>query len=274
MRLISWNTASRVRRLPDQVAFLADRAPDIVALQEVTGRTREVLRPGLSDLGLRHQLDTFELGQDARIRTGARAKGILVASRYELTPLTVPFPMPWPERVISCEILSPLGPLEFQSAHIPPGSSHGWLKIETFEGLLSVLAKPASSLRILCGDFNSPQEERSDGVVVTWGQRIGSDGRPVTYRGYERWHAAERATIVGLREYDLEDVFRLLHGYQRVDYSWVLRRKGKETQRRFDHIFAAAALRAVSCEYLHDARKVGLSDHSPIEAVFEGTGAP
>ena len=38
--------------------------------------------------------------------------------------------------------------------------------------------------------------------------------------------------------------------------------------RRFDHVFAAQALDARECRYLHDFRTGGLSDHAPIEAVF------
>ena len=39
IRLISWNVNTRVRCLPDQVAALVARQPDIVALQEVTRTT-------------------------------------------------------------------------------------------------------------------------------------------------------------------------------------------------------------------------------------------
>jgi endonuclease/exonuclease/phosphatase family metal-dependent hydrolase len=40
--------------------------------------------------------------------------------------------------------------------------------------------------------------------------------------------------------------------------------------RRFDHIFASQGLRTVSCQYLTALHEDGLSDHAPIEAVFEG----
>lgn len=36
MRLISWNVAGRVGKLPRQVEGLMDHAPDVLALQEVT----------------------------------------------------------------------------------------------------------------------------------------------------------------------------------------------------------------------------------------------
>ena len=39
MRLITWNTAARVKTLSAQMAFLRDRKPDIVAIQEVTHTT-------------------------------------------------------------------------------------------------------------------------------------------------------------------------------------------------------------------------------------------
>ena len=64
-----------------------------------------------------------------------------------------------------------------------------------------------------------------------------------------RWDAAERNVCLGLAEYGLRDVFRDLHGYRREAYSWVLERGGNEVRRRFDHVFASAALQTVACEY-------------------------
>jgi len=39
VRLVTWNLNGRRRQLPDQLAALAARSPDIIALQEVTAGT-------------------------------------------------------------------------------------------------------------------------------------------------------------------------------------------------------------------------------------------
>ena len=63
----------------------------------------------------------------------------------------------------------------------------------------------------------------------------------------------------------LIDAYRHLHGYGRQEFSWFLKRKELRIGRRFDHAFCSPELRVSACEYLHDLRTEGLSDHSPLE---------
>jgi hypothetical protein len=43
-------------------------------------------------------------------------------------------------------------------------------KVEMFEGMYDRLAvEDPPKYRFLCGDFNSPNSERSDGEVTVWG---------------------------------------------------------------------------------------------------------
>ncbi len=84
----------------------------------------------------------------------------------------------------------------------------------------------------------------------------------------ERWDAAERSILTGLAAHDLADVFRQLHGYGVSEFSWRLKRHGEFTDRRFDHVFASAALHPIECRYVHDWREAGLSDHSALEVEF------
>ena len=81
-------------------------------------------------------------------------------------------------------------------------------KIETFEGIYSKLARSSDLPRILCGDFNSPKEELSNGDIVPW--------RP----GNSRWSNGELSVISGLSKFNLPDVYRQLHGYPPRDFSW------------------------------------------------------
>ena len=85
----------------------------------------------------------------------------------------------------------------------------------------------------------------------------------------ERWDAAERA-LFELGEWDLPDIFRQLHGFERRDVSWVLHtRNRRKAGLRLDHVLASDELGAVLCDYHHEWREAGLSDHSALEAVFD-----
>ncbi len=269
MRLISWNVANRVKKQPHQMAAVLARKPDLLALQEVTARTAGMWRDDLQSSGYDHIVTSFDVCPNPDVMLGGRSRGILVASRFSIDVLAQEgLEMPWPERLVSVLVHHPEAKFELHAAYIPPGSSHEWLKIDTFEGIYHYLARYSERPRILCGDFNSPKQELPDGRTIMWGERLGRDGRiePV---GEPRWPRGERLVIRDLAEYDLVDVYRLLHGYQKEDYSWIVRRMGKVvSRRRFDHVFVSQILNPTSCLYLHEFRLKGLSDHSAIEVVF------
>jgi exodeoxyribonuclease III len=279
MRLISWNLNGRVSALCNQINSLGELQPDIVALQEVLAATAPRLREGLGQRDLVHSLDSFGLAADPTLLKGRRKYGEILASRWPLSPLPpVAFSVPWNERVLSAVCHSPWGDIEIHTAGIPPGASNGWLKVQMFEGIYRRLACVVEIPRILCGDLNAPQAESFGGQITTWGQDIKPDGSVTTWKtwrdasGYvdtgERWDLAERSVLAGLAKYDLPDVFRSLHGYGVVEYSWYWKGKGRCIGRRFDHVFASRQLHAVRCEYLHALREMGLSDHSAIEVDF------
>jgi exonuclease III len=273
MRLISWNVNARQRQLDAQVAAIAARAPDVVTLQEVTPTTVTALRAALAEAGLPHAADSFALAPPSFQPTGPRRYGQLTASRCELTAEAPGrFSLPWPERVLTVTLRTPGGEVEVHNTHVPPGSSNGWVKIDQLVGLYDGLARESASPRILCGDFNTPQAELPTGEVVTWAQRRGRIGWRVAraFRGRpgSTWDAGERQVLTGLAASGLPDVFRLLHGYEVVEASWVLRRGGTVSGRRFDHVFASPTLAPERCVYVHELRERGLSDHSPIEVDF------
>jgi exonuclease III len=265
MRLISWNVAGRVKDCDKQIEALISRKPDIVALQEVRKSTVSKLREGLSNIGLEYAQDSIELAIKHN-----RPYGELIACRWSIKRLSgIEKTIPFPERVLSVMVFSPGGEIEFHTAHIPPGASNGWIKIETFEGIYKHLACHSELPRILCGDFNSPQAEKPDGRVVTWGEREKKNGEILVKRGQERWDSGERSVIEGLSEFDLSDIYRQLNGYSVQEYSWFMKRKEKLVNRRFDHIFASGKLNAVKCSYIKGVYETGLSDHAAIEADFE-----
>lgn len=249
--------------------MLRARRPDIVALQEVFPETAPRFREALHSLGLRYCLDSFaNLQQPERLK-GKRRYGVLIASRWQLRR-TKQVQVPWPESALCATVSSPCGDIEIHTVHVPPGASNGWIKIRTLEALYKRLARAATHPRILCGDFNTPQFETPDGQVVSWAQRLMTNGEVVYERwpGAKRWDAAERNILEGLVKYGLVDAFRYLHGYRRPAFSWRQMRNGKRHSRRYDHTFAARELRALQCKYMQGPRRRGLSDHAPIEVEF------
>lgn len=265
-RLVSWNIGGRVKANRQQAEVLRDCRVDIVALQEVRVSALKNFQRMFPEFDLPYIEESVHLAGEH-----GRRYGELVASRWPLRRIPSIEPKTlFPERVVSVVTDSPWGEIELHTAHIVPGSSNGWKKIEMFEGIYRRLACRLDHPRILCGDFNSPQSETTDGRIITWGQRVRKDGEIVVKRGHERWDAGERLVLERLAKYDLPDVFRSLNGYEAQEFSWFMNRKGKvSTQRRFDHVFASSALNAVECQYLGNVVEQKLSDHAAIEAVFE-----
>lgn len=276
IRLVSWNVRQGGgRRIARQVEVIAEQQSDVVALQEVVAGTVEVYRARLEAVGLSSSVDSFRGAPDPIALRGARRYAVLVASRWPSRSVSSSSdaPIPWPERVVGSLIETDVGPLEVVSAHVPPGVSNGWIKIETFEAIYERCRRPSENPRILCGDFNSPQLERESGEVIVWGERIRLDGsvRTVVRRDAAwptRWADAERSVITGLSGHGFVDAYRALHGYSIPVWSWEQRRRSGVIRRRFDHAFVSAELRPTSCRYLHHVLDEGLSDHAPLVLDF------
>ena len=96
MRIITWNVARRTSLLADQAAVLSSRAPDVVALQEVTTRTLPLWRAACEVLGLAHVITSLEGADPARAPADRRRTGVLLASRTALTAAGPGLDVPWP----------------------------------------------------------------------------------------------------------------------------------------------------------------------------------
>lgn len=257
-------------RFERQIQLLVNRNVDVIALQEITSIGVSLYKNALKDKGYKYLIDSFSLSEEKQLLIGPRKYGELIASRWPLTFLPPEeFDIPWKERVLSASINSPYGMVEFHTTHIPPGCNNEWIKIETLEGIYKRLAINTTGYRILCGDFNTPKEEKLYGTVIVWGEYLNKKGiiKPNRNRG-ERWSKGEKSVMVSLANFDLIDVFRYKNGYGRLGYSWCVKRKDKSILRRFDHIFASKKLNIVNCKYLYSVREESLSDHSPMEAEF------
>jgi len=264
LRLVSWNLAGWVTKINEQVEALISRKPSIICLQEVRKTALITIIRKFQNAGYSYFHDSILLAEENN-----RSRGNMVVSKHPIEYLPGYIAAPHSESVISVNVETPLGNIKIHNAHIPNGSNHGWKKIETFEAIFKTLSSEDDNLRILCGDFNSPQAELSNGTTITWGQRLSRNNDVYLMKNNLRWHQGELAVIRGLAEYNLLDVFRQLHGYGLEEYSYIVTRKGEiVSKRRFDHVFASQELLPQECVYLHKIREMKLSDHSPIEVLF------
>jgi exonuclease III len=257
--VLTWNVARRTSRLAEQAAALAERAPDVVALQEVTERTLPLWRAACATIGLPHVRSSLEGADPGREPLGRRRTGVLLAARAPLADAAVALPVPWPETVLGARSAG----IEVHAVHVP-NAANGWVKVRTLQALRAGLAAAPAGPRVLCGDLNVPRRESPDGEVLSFARD--SRGRLREERGPE-WDAAELGVVPGLRDLGYRDAYRALHGYAAREPSWTWRRiAGHGGGWRIDHLFASPELRPVACRYHHAWREADLSDHSALEA--------
>ena len=248
MRLLTWNVAGRLTRQGEQAAAVAACGADVVCLQEVTARSLPLWREALAPLEVACSLETC--GPVPR----SRPLGVLVAARgLEVLPRPE---VPWPERVLCARV----GGAEVVNLHSPIAPAPDLAKVRTHEAVAAYLADGAAP-RILCGDLNTPRRERPDGDVMTFAYTSAGKLRPE--RG-ERWDAAERALVWGLRQQGWVDCFRELNGYEHREASWTFPHGGGW---RLDHVLAIG-MEPVAAAYAHEWRLAGLSDHSALVVDF------
>ena len=275
MKCITWNLKGIIGKASKQMDTIIQLQPDIVAFQEVTLNSIDIIRKQLSS-SYASIVNSLELVKDKSVLVGARRYGVLIASNYKIQTLDPKlFDIPWQERILSANIIHPKDTIEFHTAYIPPGSTNRWKKIETLEGIYKRLAVQTDTKRILCGDFNTPQDELVKYGAVTFAQKINKIGIPKlkeSFRGGsgKRWDEGERKILEGLRKYNLIDAYRHIHSIPKKAYSFEFVRKGKVvSQRRFDHFFCSKECYPISAEYLDKLRKNKLSDHSPLVVQFK-----
>ena len=271
MRIISWNVARRSSRLAEQATVLAEREPDVVALQEITRRTAPLWRRALEAIGLPHVRASLDEADPRREPASRRATGVLVASRHPLEK-AASLALPWPETTTAATARTQrVDRVEVHCVHVP-NAANGWVKVHTLEEIRAGLATAPPAARVLCGDLNTPRRELPDGEVISFARD--SRGRLRPERG-EPWDAAELGVVPGLREIGYADAFRALHGYERREPSWTWRRiAGHGGGWRLDHLFTSGELQPTAALYHHAWRDEGLSDHSALEVELTRRAEP
>jgi exodeoxyribonuclease III len=252
--LVSWNVAGRLKRLPEQAERLLALQADVICLQEVTQNTLARWRTLLSGAGYQG----FEHGEISANADRTRRLAVLTCARERLERVAIAR-APWPERVLAVRLADGT---ELLNVHSPISPKPGLAKVRTHEAVhRHLLDTAAGSPRILCGDLNTPRKEHPDGRVWTFARDRYGRLRPD--RG-EQWDQAELSLIQGLAAHGFRDAFRALHGLSRRELSWEWPRWGGGY--RLDHLLVSQQIGIDGCDYEHNWRTEGLSDHSALIA--------
>jgi len=251
--LLCWNVAGRLGRLQEQARLVIDANPDLICLQEITSKSAPSWIELLTASGWKHVAlpeQTAGVSQQHR-----RALSALTAARVPLTIRDVEG-VPWAERVLCTRADG----LELLNVHSPISARPDLVKVKTHEAVHVHLAAGWGA-RAVCGDLNTPRKEHPDGRVWSFARTQHGKLRPE--RG-ERWDRAELSVIKGLEPYGFRDAFRELHGLEAQELSWEWPRWGGGY--RLDHLVISGEVSVKEISYLHEWRKSGLSDHSPLYA--------
>lgn len=281
MRVMSWNvekSANSSSRIDEQLDYIEDCDVDVLLLQEVWyGKENEWIEDwteGLANQGLgeiEHSCDWAaeladssvppheDIGHENGHITAVNEDWNLSLEAQQIRDRLENrdhsrFSTNFPEKILVTELETPATTVELWNVRAVPGNSWGEEKIKIFETVYDRLTEAGKRKRILAGDFNSPDEELSDGQAVPFGY----DKDPEIRRRYVN---AELNILKGLGHLGMVDVFRAQHGYGEIeaeDTSW--------DDKRFDHIFASESLDAQDCYYDHNGKVY--SDHAPIIAEF------
>jgi exonuclease III len=254
-RVLTWNLAGRVKGMDPQIAVVTSESWDVVCLQELTPTTINRWTEALSANSYNVAVSTLEPGAQ-----GSRRLAVAIASRAPLAVVDVPG-LPWPERHLAVRTSFDGIDTEIHTLHAPLSGKPDQVKVRTLEALFEFVSAPSDVPRIVTGDLNTPSYESREGRIQTFARTRAGNIRP---KYGERHDAAELLLIQDLPRLGWSDAFRALHGYKRRDrsYMFVNQRFGW----RLDHILASPPFAPTACEYLHEWREGGLSDHSAMWA--------
>jgi endonuclease/exonuclease/phosphatase family metal-dependent hydrolase len=227
--LLSWNVAGRVALQEEQIEVVLGRDADVVCLQEVTPRTAPRWPEALGDGGY-----TVQLSTGRPTPGGLRRLAVLTAAKA--APAVVPGPvLRWPERHLACRVALEGAQVEVRNVHAPLSQKAGRVKVRTLEAVFSAVARDDGLPRVVAGDLNTPRYESRTDDVFTFARTRSGRLRPAYGERHDR---AELALIAELPA-----------------RGW-----------RLDHLIVSPELEPVGCDYVHEWRERGLSDHSAIWA--------
>jgi exodeoxyribonuclease III len=257
VRVATWNVNSVKQRLPRLLAWLDERRPDVVCLQET-----KLADDAFTEL-LGAELD--RRGYQAAVHGEGRWNGVAILSRAGLddvvTGLAGAPGFPGPE---ARAVAATCGGVRIYSVYVPngrsPGSEHYQYKLAWLDKLTEVVAVgPDSAVQggaMVCGDMNIAP---TDADVFD----------PAAYVGQTHVTPPEREALARLEGLGLHDVVRDRWPSERVFTYWDYR-AGMFHQNlgmRIDLVLASdpVAARVKAAWVDRQARKgTGPSDHAPV----------
>jgi len=252
MKIATWNVNGLRARLGYLLAWLGDRRPDVVGLQELKLTEEQFPNAELEAIGYRAVL----LGQKAW-----NGVAVLARERPELIRAGLPGQEELGARLITARVAG----VELTTVYCPNGKHIGHedfgRKLAWFDALAVHLEQHHDPSRpmILCGDFNV-----CPGSLDTWNED--------ELHGSIFHTDEERERLTRVLGWGLADVYRELHPEGR-SFSWWDYRAGafhRNHGLRIDLVLASRPLlaRVRSVETDRDARKkrgeLQPSDHAPV----------
>lgn len=252
MRVATWNVNSVKQRVPRLLPWLAERAPDVVCLQETKltdAAFADLLAEPLTDLG-------YAFASNGQ----AQWNGVALLSRVGLDNVVSGIAdAPGFPDVEARAIAATCGGIRVHSLYVPngrvPDSDHYRYKLEWLAALRQVLADgPADAL--VCGDMNIAP---TDSDVFD----------PAAYVGQTHVTGPERAALADLLAVGLHDVVREHWPAHRIFSYWDYRAGmfHQDLGMRIDLVLASGqvASRVRAAWIDRQARKgTGPSDHAPV----------
>jgi endonuclease/exonuclease/phosphatase family metal-dependent hydrolase len=269
INVVTWNVNLRVADVLDALNGVVE--PDVLTLQEVRFSQRTAFEKRLGKMGLK-------CCPDSQRHTRGKVYGNLIASRWTIEPIQPRYSRdepPWRELLVQASVSVDGRSFLVINVHIPNGSGYGWKKIDTFNALRDMARRAKDRPCIVTGDFNEPQLiPLQDGRrLVTWGQwwdarqgrfvcwrpRKDPSGRP---RSDEEWDETVRWLFEKEDEHGMRHAYWEAQGRGVMPVSHVTHGQA----RWFDHMFVSRNFHVERCEYLHEVRLEGHSDHSALSA--------
>ena len=251
LRLATWNVNSLKARLERVEDWINQVQPDVLCLQET-----KLADGAFPDLTFR------ALGYDCAHHGQGQWNGVAVLSKVGLTDVRAGWDDGGDDDPEARLLWATCGGVRVASAYVPNGRSldddHYTYKLAWLERLRRTLdtSEDPSSLLALCGDFNIAPDDRDV-------------HDPAAFEGATHVSQAERAALVRLEEWGLDDVFRRHYDAGGL-YSWWDYRRGDFHQgrgMRIDLVLTTSPLtpRARAVLIDRNARKGKQpSDHAPV----------
>lgn len=261
MKILSWKVCGQLAALAQrQIDAVLERAPDVLALQEISAGNYSAWCERLMGAGysIVSAVDLMGVPYPEMAPPIRRRYFNLTATRRPIAQLKgLEFEDPeqaavaFPEKYLAATVLADGAPVEIHNADVPPSETLGLIKVHALQAIRRRVDGSPDRPLALCGDFMTPRAEDDNGLT-TWA------GTHAKYN--DEWDAAERSI---LEHPVLRDVYREQH---EAGTRFPVSKYTRGTAHRYDHIYASPELATVSCGYLGEWLTAKLSDHAPVEA--------